>query len=162
MEFTKLHNIRFAGDPYNYARAFGTSPSIISNENSKVVLDPTAGGGSIPFEALRLGHTTIANELNPVACVVLQATLQYPLSFGPELVADVKKYGTELIKSVENNLKPFFALEQPIDTGPNTPNTLQDNLAEPEIGMLRGRRHCRFPLLPPGHLPPLRRRGDRC
>ena len=29
------------------------------------VFDPTAGGGSIPFEALRLGHTVIANELNP-------------------------------------------------------------------------------------------------
>ena len=30
-------------------------------------LDPTAGGGSIPFEAARLGLATFANDLNPVA-----------------------------------------------------------------------------------------------
>jgi len=42
------------------------------------VLDPFAGGGSIPFEALRYGFTTIANDLNPVAAVILKATLDYP------------------------------------------------------------------------------------
>ena len=36
------------------------------------VLDPFAGGGSIPFEALRYGLTTIANELNPVAASSLR------------------------------------------------------------------------------------------
>ena len=30
-------------------------------------LDPTAGGGSIPFESARLGLTTAGNDLNPVA-----------------------------------------------------------------------------------------------
>ena len=35
-----------------------------------VVLDVTAGGGSIPFEAGRLGLRSYANELNPVAGII--------------------------------------------------------------------------------------------
>jgi putative DNA methylase len=57
------------------------------------VLDPFAGGGSIPFEALRYGFTTIANDLNPVAAVILKATLDYPARFGPALADDIKKWG---------------------------------------------------------------------
>jgi adenine-specific DNA methylase len=81
--FTKAHHIHFAGDAYGYSRAFATSPSSLSTAH--VVLDPTAGGGSIPLEALRLGHTVIANELNPVATVILHATLDYPARFGSDL-----------------------------------------------------------------------------
>ena len=47
------------------------------------MLDPFAGGGSIPFESLRYGFTTIANDLNPVAATILKATLDYPAWFGP-------------------------------------------------------------------------------
>ena len=52
------------------------------NANNFTVLDTTAGDGSIPFEALCPGHTVIANELNPVATVILYATLDYPARFG--------------------------------------------------------------------------------
>ena len=50
-----------------------------------VVLDVTAGGGSIPFEAGRLGLRTIANELNPVATLILRATCEWPQKYGPAL-----------------------------------------------------------------------------
>ena len=50
-----------------------------------VVLDVTAGGGSIPFEAGRLGLNTIANELNPVAALILRATCQWPQQYGSAL-----------------------------------------------------------------------------
>jgi len=46
------------------------------------VIDPMAGGGSIPLESARLGFTTLANEYNPVACSVLEATVDYPFRFG--------------------------------------------------------------------------------
>jgi putative DNA methylase len=42
------------------------------------VLDPFAGGGAIPLEAMRLGCDVTANDLNPVAWFVLKCTLQYP------------------------------------------------------------------------------------
>jgi len=50
-----------------------------------VVLDVTAGGGSIPFEAGRLGVRNMANELNPVATLILRATCEWPQRYGPAL-----------------------------------------------------------------------------
>jgi putative DNA methylase len=43
-----------------------------------VVLDPFAGGGSIPLEAMRLGCEALAIDLNPVAWFILKCTLEYP------------------------------------------------------------------------------------
>ena len=60
------------------------------------VFDPFAGGGSIPFEALRVGCNVVANDYNPVAYLILRATLEYP------------KYGEELLKDVEKGLKWIF------------------------------------------------------
>jgi len=50
-----------------------------------MVLDPMAGGGSIPFEATRLGLTTFANDLNPVATLIEKATIEFPLRHGAAL-----------------------------------------------------------------------------
>ncbi len=50
-------------------QAFGRAPR---------VLDPFAGGGAIPLEAMRLGCEAVAADLNPVAWFVLRCTLHYP------------------------------------------------------------------------------------
>ncbi len=42
------------------------------------VLDPFAGGGAIPLEAMRLGCEVIANDYNPVAWFILKCTLEFP------------------------------------------------------------------------------------
>jgi len=44
-------------------------------EETPLVVDPFAGGGSIPLEALRLGCETFASDLNPVACLILKVKL---------------------------------------------------------------------------------------
>lgn len=46
------------------------------------VLDPFAGGGAIPFEAMRLGCEVEARDLNPVAWLLLKCTLEYPQRLG--------------------------------------------------------------------------------
>jgi adenine-specific DNA methylase len=46
------------------------------------VLDPFAGGGAIPLEALRLGCEVHASDYNPVAVLILRATLEYPQTYG--------------------------------------------------------------------------------
>ena len=51
-----------------------------------LVVDITAGGGSIPFEAGRLGLRSVANELNPVAALILRATCQWPQQYGYDLL----------------------------------------------------------------------------
>ena len=61
---------RLGADAYGYSRAFSYTPTdgratvapassgTGAGEEVPVVLDPTAGGGSIPFEATRLGLRT--------------------------------------------------------------------------------------------------------
>ncbi len=51
-------------------------------DNPPKVLDPFAGGGSIPFEALRLGCETYASDYNPVAVFIEKATLEWPQKYG--------------------------------------------------------------------------------
>ena len=42
------------------------------------MLDPFAGGGAIPLEAMRLGCEVTAMDINPVAWFILKCTLEYP------------------------------------------------------------------------------------
>mgnify|MGYP002700089967 CR=1 FL=1 len=92
-------------DLYGYGRAYqndhAPSPSDLT------VLDPTSGGGSIPFEALRLGHNVIANELNPVASTILHATLDFPARFGESLYQDIEHWGNQMLEIVEEKMKRF-------------------------------------------------------
>ena len=68
-------------------RSFLHNPEFLTEafDDVPTVLDITAGGGSIPFEAGRLGFRTIANELNPVAGLILRATCEWPQKYGWEL-----------------------------------------------------------------------------
>ena len=49
--------------------------------NSPPVLDPFAGGGSIPLEAQRLGLEAYASDLNPVAVLITKALVEIPPKF---------------------------------------------------------------------------------
>ena len=69
-------------------RSFLHNPKFLTEalDDAPTLLDITAGGGSIPFEAGRLGLRTIANELNPVAALILRATCEWPQKYGWELI----------------------------------------------------------------------------
>ena len=56
------------------------------------LLDPFAGGGAIPLEGLRLGCEVEASDLNPVAVLILKATLEYPQKFGRPNSREVPEY----------------------------------------------------------------------
>ena len=72
------------------------------------VLDPFAGGGSIPLEALRLGCETYANDYNPVAVLILKATLEYPPKFGqPVAQVDNLRHGM-LNLATERTVNPLL------------------------------------------------------
>ncbi len=47
-----------------------------------LVVDPFAGGGAIPLEALRVGADTFASDLNPVAVLLNKVVLEYIPKFG--------------------------------------------------------------------------------
>ena len=61
------------------------------------VLDPFAGGGAIPLEALRLGCEAHAVELNPVAHLIELCTLVYPQKYGQPNSRPVPEYIKRLI-----------------------------------------------------------------
>ncbi|MDR3155292.1 MAG: DUF1156 domain-containing protein, partial [Deltaproteobacteria bacterium] len=46
-----------------------------NSEGLPILMDPFAGGGTIPLEAQRLGLEVIASDLNPVAVLINLATL---------------------------------------------------------------------------------------
>ena len=52
-----------------------------TNGNPPPVLDPFAGGGSIPLEAQRLGLESHASDLNPVAVLINKALIEIPPKF---------------------------------------------------------------------------------
>ncbi len=121
----KLPNDMGVSIPYGYPRAFTVNPteeqlSLLYDllewtwgTGEITFCDPMSGGGSIPFEALRYGLTVHANELNPVASVILKATLDYPARLGPSLVENIRKYGRLWCERVRERLEPFFPLATP-------------------------------------------------
>ena len=72
------------------------------------VMDPMAGGGSIPLESARLGFPTLANEYNPVACSILEVTVDYPFRLGSHVVERARHWGRVWEKRVAERLKRFF------------------------------------------------------
>lgn len=118
--YAREKGIKLESNPYGYPRAFTISPDdnqiqVLQDlieytwgTRDLSVMDPMAGGGSIPFEALRYGFRTYANELNPVASVILKATLEYPTWFGVELAGDIEKWGGILCERVKGRLGSFF------------------------------------------------------
>ena len=59
-------------------------------EEAPLVVDPFAGGGSIPLEALRLGCDAFASDLNPVACLILKVMLEDIPRHGPKLADELR------------------------------------------------------------------------
>ncbi len=106
-------------------RAFLHNPIPIHDDinAAATVLDVTAGGGSIPFEAGRLGFRTIANELNPVACLILRATCEWPQRFGRQLLEDYHEVSQRFLVKVSERLANAYPDEPPPDcAGGNCPH----------------------------------------
>lgn len=98
-------------DLYGYGRAYETP--VFTDFSNITVLDPTAGGGSIPFEASRLGCNVIANDLNPVATAIEMATIKYPATYGDALLNDLSEYGAELAEAVSSKTALYYNFERP-------------------------------------------------
>jgi len=77
-------------------------------DETPLVVDPFAGGGSIPLEALRLGCETFASDLNPVACLILKVMLEDIPRHGPELAEELRRVGGEIKKKAEKELAEFY------------------------------------------------------
>jgi adenine-specific DNA methylase len=77
-------------------------------EEPPLVVDPFAGGGSIPLEALRLGCEAFASDLNPVACLILKVMLEDIPRHGPKLAEKLRRDGTEIKRQAEEELAELY------------------------------------------------------
>ena len=97
------------------------------------VLDPFAGGGAIPLEALRLGCEVYASDYNPVAVLIEKCTLEYPQKYGKlvkkssensnnlfdsenefinPLVEDIKKWGNWVLEETKKEIGKFYSPDE--------------------------------------------------
>jgi len=107
-------------DPYGYPRAFAYVPDKDDREwlqyeirrlglADATVIDPTAGGGTIPFESARLGFQTFANDINPVAALIIKATIEWPLHLHKKVYDEFSRISALWRERVEGLQSPFFS-----------------------------------------------------
>ena len=77
-------------------------------DDPPLVVDPFAGGGSIPLEALRLGCDTFASDLNPVACLILKVMLEDIPRHGPGLADELRRAGAEIKAKAQAELADLY------------------------------------------------------
>lgn len=65
------------------------------------------------MEAARLGLTTLANDLNPVAGLVLKATIEYPMKHGQALLDEFNRLSAEFIRRALPKYEGIFPPEPP-------------------------------------------------
>ena len=91
-ELTEAAHVALGGAP-------GTRP---------LVVDPFAGGGSIPLEALRVGADAFASDLNPVPVLLNKVVLEYIPKYGQRLADEVRKWGEWIKREAEKELAEFY------------------------------------------------------
>ena len=73
-----------------------------------LVVDPFAGGGSIPLEALRVGADIFASDLNPVPVLLNKFTLECIPRFGCQLAEAVRQWGASVKNEAQEQLEKVY------------------------------------------------------
>ena len=79
-----------------------------ANNGPVRILDPFSGGAALPFEALRLGCETYANDYNPVAVILEKCALEFPQKYGNKLIKDVKKWANIVLDNVKADIGEYY------------------------------------------------------
>lgn len=82
--------------------------SSVTIPKNSVILDPMAGGGSIPLESAILGVNTIACDYNPLSYLLLRATVEFPAKYGLELWKRLVKEVKILLSYASKELSPYY------------------------------------------------------
>ncbi|MDQ3774054.1 MAG: DUF1156 domain-containing protein [Pseudomonadota bacterium] len=117
--------LKFIGDFANWDLAahrsyLEVSRALVKAAHGKeppLVVDPFAGGGSIPLEALRLGCEAFANDLNPISVLLCRVLLADVPRFGSALTDALHDAVLDLAAHLRRELAPMYpsssALEEP-------------------------------------------------
>jgi putative DNA methylase len=92
----------------DYIRSARALVRLAYGQESPLVVDPFAGGGSIPLESIRLGCATFASDLSPVACLILKASISSQSKQSSELAREIRKWGTETTTILAEELDALY------------------------------------------------------
>ena len=92
----------------DYLRVSRALVKAAHGDEAPLVVDPFAGGGSIPLEALRLGCEAFASDLNPVACLILKVMLEDVPRRGPALAGELRKAGAAIRDAAARDLADLY------------------------------------------------------
>ena len=87
-------------------RALGGQPG-----TTPLVVDPFAGGGSIPLEALRLGMDAFAGDLNPLAVLLNKVALEFIPKYGSSLAGRVKALADSVKEDAARRLVAYYPVD---------------------------------------------------
>jgi putative DNA methylase len=73
-----------------------------------LVIDPFAGGGSIPLEALRVGAEVFASDLNPIPILLNKVVLEFIPKYGERLASEVRQWGEWVKTEAKKQLDEFY------------------------------------------------------
>lgn len=73
-----------------------------------LVVDPFAGGGSIPVEALRVGADAFASDLNPIPVLLNKVVIEYVPRYGQRLADEVRKWGKWIKEKAEKEIAHVY------------------------------------------------------
>jgi adenine-specific DNA methylase len=115
---------RIGGNPYGYRPAFRNNPTVehlitlhrlleYRWGHRPRVLDPTAGGGTLGYAALRYRLDATSNDLNPIAATLQRLCLDTATRHGSTLNEPLRKWGDELARRLEERLLPYFPEDDP-------------------------------------------------
>jgi adenine-specific DNA methylase len=108
--------LRFIGDFANWDYAANSTFLEVGRalvraahpDETPLVDDPFAGGGSIPLEALRLGCDAFASDLNPIACLILKTMLEDIPRYGPGLGDELRRLVSEVKSAAQAELSQLY------------------------------------------------------
>lgn len=73
-----------------------------------LVLDPFAGGGAIPVEAIRTGADVFASDLNPIPVLLNTVVLDFIPRYGRELAEAIRREGAALKRRADAALSKYY------------------------------------------------------
>ena len=124
---------RNKGEYCEYKNTFETDPKFVEKylaEHGPPIYDPFSGGGSIPLEAKRLGLSSYASDINPLALLLNKGLLEVPTSLASlpsihpsqnkflepsannlnflGLATDIRHYGKIIYKRIVKKLEGLY------------------------------------------------------
>ena len=132
-----VHSVNRAIDPSGYRSDFSTSSacsqtgmSVLTTgtlnalvhsykgameEPPPVILDTFAGGGSIPLEAMRVGASAIATDLNPIPFLLNKLQLEHLPNAGNDFLRKVRKGGGDINTRLAKEFSDLYPVPKELE-----------------------------------------------